>query len=137
MEKLVQGTAKGQQRPEEAERRTRDTAGEQAAKQIKLQFANRPVHAASSSGASPSDAIAGVMLQVPAMLLQALSFKMLATRLRGGGGEGEREAQDAAQDTMKSGGAGGRRNSSREEEEDERAKRQRTEKETALEMEVS
>ena len=137
MEELVQGTAKGQQRPEEAERRTRDTAGEQAAKRIKLQIANRPVHAASSSSASPSDAIAGVMLQVPAMLLQAVSLKMLATRLQGGEGGGEGGAQDAAQDTVMS-GADGRRNSFREKEEDEeRAKRQRTGNETALEMEVS
>ena len=42
MEELLRGTAKGQQRLEEAERRTRDTAGERAAKRIKLQFADRP-----------------------------------------------------------------------------------------------
>ena len=51
--------AKGQQRLEEADRRTRDTAGERAAKRIKLQFADRPVDPASSSSASPSDATAG------------------------------------------------------------------------------
>ena len=68
MEEVLRGTAKGQQRLEEAERRTRDTAGERAAKRIKLQFADRPVNPASSSSAadpassssaSPSDAIAG------------------------------------------------------------------------------
>ena len=64
MEELLQGTAKGQQRLEEAERRTRDTTGERAAERIKLQFADRPVDPASSTSASPSDAIAGVMPQV-------------------------------------------------------------------------
>ena len=59
MEELLQGTAKGQQRLQEAGRRTRDTAGERAAKRIKHQFADRPVNPASSSSASPSDAIAG------------------------------------------------------------------------------
>ena len=44
MEELLKGTAKGQQRPQEAERRTRDTTGERAAKRMKLQFADRPVN---------------------------------------------------------------------------------------------
>ena len=80
MEELLQGTAKGQQRLQEAERRTRDTAGERAAKRIKLQFADRPVNPASCSSANPaSDAAVhaaserhcmGVMLQVLAMSLQ-------------------------------------------------------------------
>ena len=60
VEELLQGTEKGQQRLEEAERRIRDTAGERVAKRIKLQFADRPVDPASSSSASPSDAIAEV-----------------------------------------------------------------------------
>ena len=55
--KLLRGP-KGQQRLEEAERRTRDTAGERAAKRIKLQFADRP-DPVSSSSASRSDATAG------------------------------------------------------------------------------
>ena len=59
MEELLQGTAKGQQRLEEAERRTRDTAGERAAKRIKLQFADRPADPVSSSSASRNDATAG------------------------------------------------------------------------------
>ena len=59
MEELLRGTAKGQQRLEEAERRTRDTAGERAAKRIKLQFADRPADPVSSSSASRSDATAG------------------------------------------------------------------------------
>ena len=59
MEELIQGTAKAQQRLEEAERRTRDMAGARAAKRIKLVFADRPVHPASSNSVSPSDAITG------------------------------------------------------------------------------
>ena len=58
MEEVLQGTAKGQQRLEEAERRTRDTAGERTAKRSKsreLQQCTSP----SSSSASPSDAFAG------------------------------------------------------------------------------
>ena len=50
--KLLQGTAKGQERLEEAERRTR------AAKRIKVQFADIQVNPTSCSSASPSDAIA-------------------------------------------------------------------------------
>ena len=54
----------------------------------------------------------------------------------GGGGGGV--AQDTAQDAVMSGGADGRRNTHREKEDDEeRAKRQRTEKNTELEIEVS
>ena len=44
--------------------RTRDTAGERAAKRIKFQCADRPADPVSSSSASRSDATAGVMLQV-------------------------------------------------------------------------
>ena len=43
MEELLPRTAKSQQRLDEAERRTRETEGERAAKRIKLQFAKRPV----------------------------------------------------------------------------------------------
>ena len=59
MEELLRGTAKGQQRLEEAERRTQDTAGERAAKRIKLQFADIPADPVRSSSASRSDAIVG------------------------------------------------------------------------------
>ena len=78
MEELPQGTAKGQQRLEEADRRTRNTAGERAAERIKFQFVDRPFDPASSSSASPSDAIAGggVMLQVLAVSLQRVSLNM-------------------------------------------------------------
>ena len=112
MEELPPRTAKRQQRLDEAERRTRETAGERAAKRIKLQFADRPVNpassrsanAASSSGASPRVAIAG------------------------------RVAQDAAQDTELEGAepVPVRMNMTKK-----RAKRQRTEKKTEQDMEVS
>ena len=59
MEELLRGTAKGQELLEEAERCTRDTAGERAAKRIKLQFADRQADSVSSSSASRSDATAG------------------------------------------------------------------------------
>ena len=59
MEELLQGTAKGKQRLQEAELRTRDTVGERAAKRIKLLFADRRINPASSSSGRPSDAIAG------------------------------------------------------------------------------
>ena len=75
MEELLRGTAKGQQRLEEAERRTRDTAGERAAKRIKLQFADRPADPASSGSASSSDFTAEGMLQVLAMSLQVCRSK--------------------------------------------------------------
>ena len=71
-------------------------------------------------------------MQAPATPLQGVRSKVLATTLQGG------VAQDAAQDTVMSGGAVDRRNSPREKEDDEeRAKRQRMEKKTELEMEVS
>ena len=105
---------------EEAERRTRDTAGERAARRIKLQFADRPADSVSSSSASRSDATAG-------------GDAASASNVVAGGA-----APDAAQDTAMSGGADGRRTIPRETEYDEeRAKRQRTEKKTELEMEVS
>ena len=60
------------------------------------------------------------MLQVPAISSQEVSLKLLP------------------QDSVMSGGADGCRTSLREKEDDkERAKRQRTEKKTELEMEVS
>ena len=127
-EELLQGTAKGQQRLQEAERRTRDTAGERAAKRFKLQFADRPVNPASfnsanpasCSSASPSNAIAGGDA--------ASAGNVVAGSV----------AQGTTQDAVMSGGAYGRRNSHREKENnEERAKRQRTEKKTELEMEVS
>ena len=118
MEELLLGTAKGRQRLQE--RRTRDTAGERAAKRIKLQFADRPVNPASSSSASSSDATAGGDA--------ASASNVVAGCV----------AQDTAQDAMMSREAGGRRNSPREEEDDEeRVKRQGTEKKTELEMDVS
>ena len=108
------------QRLQEAERRTRDTAGERAAKRMKLQFADRPVNPAgsgsadpaNSSSASSSDAIAGS------------DAANVSTVVAGG------VAQDTAQDAVMSGAADGRTN-------EERAKRQRTEKKTELDMEVS
>ena len=68
MEEVLQGTAIGPQRLEEAERRTRDTAGERAAERIKLRVADRPVDPACSSSAR--------ILQVLAMSLQGVSLKM-------------------------------------------------------------
>ena len=59
MEELLRRTAKGQQRLEEAERRTRDTSGERTAKRIKHQFADRRIDPVSSSSASRSDVTAG------------------------------------------------------------------------------
>ena len=120
MKELLQGTATGQQRLQEAERRTRDTAGEQAAKRIKLQFADRPVNPASSSSASPSEAIAGCDAASASNVVAGVSLKI------------------RPQDAVMSGGADGPRNSPREKEDDEeRASRQRTEKKTELEVEVS
>ena len=96
------------------------TRQEQAAKRIKLQFADRPADPVSSSSASRSDATAGGDAQDA------------GNAVAGGA------APDAAQDTTMSGGADGRRSIPRETEDDEeRAKRQRTEKKTELEMEVS
>ena len=99
-------------------RRTRDMAGERAAKRIKLQFADRPATPASSSNASPSDAIAG-------------SDAANACSVVAGG-----VAQDTAQDAVMSGALDGRTNSLHEKGDDEeRAQRQRTEKKTELDME--
>ena len=56
MEELLQGTAKGRQRLQEAQRRTRTTAGERAAERIKVRFA-------------PA-------VQVPGTPLQGVSLKM-------------------------------------------------------------
>ena len=97
MEELLQETPKGQQRLQEAERRTRDTAGERAAKRIKLQFADRPGNPASSSSESSSDAIAEG------------DAANASTVVAGG------VAQDTAQDAVMSG------------DDEERAKQQRTE----------
>ena len=124
MEELLPRTAKRQQRLDEAERRTRETAGERAAKRIKLQFADRPVNpassrsanAASSSSASPSDAIAGRVAQDAGNVFAGTFRSRCGSRHR----------------------AGVRRTSHRENEYDKkRAKRQRTEKKTEQEMEVS
>ena len=104
MEELLQGTTEGKQRLEEADRRTRDTASERAAKRIKLQIADRKVDPASSSSASPSDVTAG-------------------------GDVASAGNVSAAQDNVMSGVADGRRTSPREGQDDEeRGKRQRTEK---------
>ena len=97
MEELLQGTAEGQQRLEEADRRTRDTAGERAAKRIKFPFADRPFDPTSSSSASPSDAIAGRGDAASAGSVVAAGV-----------------AQHAAQDTLMSGVTDGRRTSPRE-----------------------
>ena len=83
MEELLRGTAKGQQRLEEAERRTRDTAGERAAKRIKLQFANRPADPVSSSSASRSDATAGSDAASASNVVAGVSLKMLETLSQG------------------------------------------------------
>ena len=76
MKELLRGTAKGQQRLEEAERRTRDTAGERAAKRIKLQFADRPADPMSSSSASRSDATAGSDAASASNVAAGVSLKM-------------------------------------------------------------
>ena len=76
MEALLQGTAKGQQRLQEAKHRTRDTAGERAAKRIMLQFADRQVIPRVPAVQVPAMPLQGVMLQVLAMSLQEVSLKM-------------------------------------------------------------
>ena len=89
---------------------------------MKLQFADRPVDPANCSSASPTagNVVAGGAAQ------------NAGNAVLGGA------APDAAQDTAMSGGADGCRTIPRETEDDEeRAKRQRTEKKTELEMEVS
>ena len=67
------------QRLQEAERRTRATAGERAAKRIKLQFSDRPINPESSNKCKSRELqqckpqrrhCSGVMLQVLAMSLQ-------------------------------------------------------------------
>ena len=126
--KLLRGP-KGQQRLEEAERRTRDTAGERAAKRIKLQFAEKP-DPVSSSSASRSDATAGSDAASASNVVAGCVAQNAGNAVAGGA------APDAAQDTA--GGDNRRRTIPRETEDDEeRAKRQRTEKKTKLEMEVS
>ena len=133
-EELLQGTAKGRQRLQEAERRTRDTAGERAAKRSKLQFADRPVNLASSSSAvnPASSSSAGPSAGGDAVSAGNVVAQDAINVVAGG------VAQDPAQDAVMSGGADGRRNSPREKEYDEeRVKRQRTEKKTELEMVVS
>ena len=129
LEELLQGTAKGQQRRKQAERRTRDAAGERAAKRTKLQLPDRPLNPTSSSNAvslassniaCPSDATAG------------------SDDASAGNEVAGCVARDAAQETVMSGGADRRRTIPREKEDDEeRTKRQRTEKKTELEMEAS
>ena len=98
MEELLQGTAKGQQRLEEAERRTRDTAGERAAKRIKLQFADRPADPVSSSSASPSDAIAGGDAARASNVVAGGVAQDAGNAVAGGA------TPDAAQDTVMPGG---------------------------------
>jgi len=98
MEELLQGTAKGQQRLVEAERRTRDTAGERAAKRIKLQFADRPADPVSSSSASPSDAIAGGDAARASNVVAGGVAQDAGNAVAGGA------TPDAAQDTVMPGG---------------------------------
>ena len=129
MEELLRGTAKGQQRLEEAERRTRDTAGERAAKRIKLQFADRPADPVSSSSASRSDATAGGdAASASNVVAGSKSWQRCRRRCRSRCSSRHR---DVGRDDR-------RRTIPRETEDDEeRAKRQRKEKKTELEMEVS
>ena len=101
MEELLRGTAKGQQRLEEAERRTRDTAGERAAKRIKLQFAVRPADPVSSSSASRSDATAGGDAASASSVVAGSVFQNAGNAVAGGA------APDAAQGTAMSGGMTG------------------------------
>ena len=75
-EELLQGTAKGQRRLEEAERRTLDTAAEGAAKRIKLQFSDRPADPASSGSASSSDFTAEGNAASAGNVVAGLSLKM-------------------------------------------------------------
>ena len=111
MEELLRGTAKGQQRLEEAERRSRDTAGERAAKRIKLQFADKPADPVSSRSASRSDATAGGDAASAGFVVAGGVFLYAGIAVARGA------APDAVQDTSMSGG-------------DDRSKRQRTEKKT-------
>ena len=99
IEELLQATAKGQQRLQEAERRARDTAGERAAKRIKYQFADRPTDPASPISASPSDAIAGGDAASASNVVAGGVAQDAGNAVAGG------VAQDAAQDTAMSGGA--------------------------------
>ena len=102
MEELLQGIAKAQQRLEEAEHRTRDTASEWAGKRIKPQFADRPVD------------LPRAPVQIPATALHGWCCRCWQCRCRGA-------AQDAVQNTDE------RRTSSRVGQDDaERAKRQRS-----------
>ena len=99
------------QRLQEAERRTRDTAGERA---------DRPVNPAGSGSADPANSSSASSSDATAGSDAANAGTVVA------GGV----AQDTAQDAEMSGAADGRTN-------EERAKRQRTEKKTELDVEVS
>ena len=113
IEELFQGTAKGQQRLEEAERRTRDTTGERASKRIKLQFADRPADPLSSSSASRSDATAGGDAASASNVVAGGVAQNAGNAVAGGA------APDAAQDTAMSGGDDRRRTIPCETEDDE------------------
>ena len=93
----------------------------------------------SSSSASHSDATAGSDAASANNVVAGDIAQDGGNAVAGGGAGGEGGgALDAAQDTTMSGGTDGRRTIPRETEDDEeRAKRQRTEKKTELEMEVS
>ena len=99
MEELFRRTAKGQQRLEEAERRTRDTAGERTAKRIKLQFTDRRIDPVSSSSASRSDVTAGGDAASATDVVAGCVAQNAGNAVAGGA------APDAAQDTAMSGGA--------------------------------
>ena len=130
MEELLRGTAKGQQRLEEAERSTRDTAGERAAKRIKLQFADRPADPVSSSSASRSDATAGSDAASASNVVAGGVAQNAGNAVAGGA------APDAAQDTAMSRGDDRCRTIARETEDDEENDNARKKK-TELETEVS
>ena len=97
LEELLQGRAKGRQRLQEAERRTRDTACERTAKRIMLQFADRPVNPVSSSSAAnlvssssarSSDTVAagdGASNVFVGIVAQVTVVQDLSTRLQGCG----------------------------------------------------
>ena len=104
MEELLRGTAKDQQRLEEAERRTRDTAGERAAKRIKLQFTDRRADPVSSCSASRSDATAGGDAASASNVVAGCVAQNAGNAVAVGA------APDAAQDTAMSGEDDRRRN---------------------------
>ena len=106
--------------------------GRRTDRQTKLQFAHRPADPASSIRASHSNAIAG------SDVARANNVVAGSVAQDAGNAVAGVVAQDAAQDTAMPGGADERRTSPSEKEDDEeQVKRQRTERKTEPEMEVS